>query len=71
MENTDTPIELTPRCEICKFLGLTPTAHRCHRFPPQAIQEGGPLGRLSYLFPVVHGGEWCGEFQIDYAATIK
>lgn len=57
-----------PCCGRCRF------GHRynadndtvaCHRYPPAWI-GGEHAGELdSWEFPILHDGDWCGEFQPD------
>ena len=36
----------------------------CRRRPPVTLQKGGDVGH----WPVVEGGDWCGEFELTPSA---
>lgn len=36
----------------------------CHRYPPQVIAGEGPDGVAPVMmWPQVHDGDWCGEYE--------
>ena len=55
--------EYKKECRQCEYAEETPEHYAvydteiiCHRYPPVAIERGGPI----FLF--VQKNEWCGEF---------
>lgn len=58
-----------PSCDSCRFADISmidevdmgETPHRiCRRYPPQMV---GGHDYAGSSFPLVHEGDWCGEWQ--------
>ena len=63
------------QCNRCRFAvpGAENDAHLyCHRYPPQALAiTNGDKSGVTFPFPAVTPGGWCGEFRQAWNRLIR